>query len=359
MYRVRLASGEETAFRSVEELALGIQSGVITTDAEVYHAPEQEWRPISVHPEYLAAAEQVSRMAGPSTAGPTLTVPDADVEVLLEGKVPIYKMVSVSARELEARRRPEWIPAAATGGAAVILVAAIIIASAMGGGSSEVAWSRSGVAPRAERPPAADVASGSPGSTRSWQSGPAALASRAATARADVARDLGEAANTLGLRGLVRPGRLTSPDSLGALRQTVASFRPAIARWRDAEAGVIAAYRDSAAALARSGRWDRGEKAEWRVRAPRGEALATVRATDSLLLVLDRAYALLQESDQVDSGGHPLFSQTKAAAEYDWLRGTISRLAAQPVLPGERVPAPLVILQSAMGGAPLPARTVR
>jgi hypothetical protein len=241
----------------------------------------------------------------------------------------------------------------------VILVAAVIVASALGSGSSDVAWSRTNVALRAERLPAADVAPGSPGTSRTWQSGPAALANRAAQSRADVARALGEAANTIGLRGLVGPERLRSPDSLRALRQAVASFRPAITHWRDAEAGVIAAYRDSAAALARSGRWDQAEKIEWRVRAPRSEALATMRTTDSLLLVLDRAYALMQESDQVDSAGHPRFGQPKAAAEYDWLRGTISRLVAQPVLPGEQLSAPLVILHSALGGVPLPARTVR
>ena len=93
------------------------------------------------------------------------------------------------------------------------------------------------------------------------------------------------------------------------------------------------------------------------MRVPRGEALATIRATDSLLLVLDRAYALLQESAQVDSAGHPLFGQARAGAEYDWLRSTVTRLVAQPVLPGERLPAPLVILQSALGANALPARS--
>ncbi len=359
MYRVRLASGEEAAFRSVEELALGIQSGVITVDAEVYHAPEQQWRPISAHPEYVAAAERVSRMAAPATAEPALAGPDADVEVLLEGKVPIYKMVSVSARELEARRRPPWIPKATIGGAAFIFLIAVVIASTLGGGGSDVAWSRPRASARVELPPAARLQSGSPEALQAGQSGPAVLARRAVAARADVARRLGEAASSLALSGLVSPRRLVSPDSLRALRQAVASFRPAITRWRDAEAGVLDVYRDSAAALARSGQWDRSELTEWRVRAPKADALSTVRTTDSLLLVLDRAYALLQLSDQIDSAGHPSFSQTKAAAEYDWLRATVARFVAEPVLPGERVPPPLVILRSAIGGTSLPARTLR
>ncbi|MDZ4862228.1 MAG: hypothetical protein SGJ01_02185 [Gemmatimonadota bacterium] len=359
MYRVRLASGEETAFRSVAELALGIQSGVITGDAEVYHAPEQQWRPISAHPEYLAAAEQVSRMAGPATGAPALPVPDAEVEVLLEGKVPIYKMVSVSARELEARRRPPWIAKATTGGAAFIFLIAVVLASSLGGGGSDVAWSRPRVASRTELPQAARTQSGSSGTLQAWQSGPAALANRAATARAEVARLLGESASALGVHRLMSPPRLTSPDSLRAVRQAVASFRPAVTRWRDAETDVIAAYRDSAAALARAGKWDRSELTEWRVRAPRNEAIATARTTDSLLLVLDRAYVLLQQSDQIDSAGHPSFSQTNAATEYDWLRATVARFVAVPVLPGERLPPPLVILLGAIGGTALPARAVR
>jgi hypothetical protein len=58
MYRIRLTNGEEAVFRSVEELSLGIASGVIAPDAEIYHKKSRSWQPIRSHPDYQAAVEQ-------------------------------------------------------------------------------------------------------------------------------------------------------------------------------------------------------------------------------------------------------------------------------------------------------------
>ena len=62
MFRVRLASGEEAVFRSVDELALGIQSGVISPEAMVFHSKVEQWLPITVHPEYAAARERAASL---------------------------------------------------------------------------------------------------------------------------------------------------------------------------------------------------------------------------------------------------------------------------------------------------------
>src|SRR5262245_49382141 len=58
MYRIRLSNGEEAVFRSIEELSLGIASGVIAPDAEIYHQKSHSWLPIRTHPDYQAALEQ-------------------------------------------------------------------------------------------------------------------------------------------------------------------------------------------------------------------------------------------------------------------------------------------------------------
>ena len=362
MYRVRLTSGEETAFRSVEELALGIQSGVITGEAQIYHATTQQWLPISVHPEYVAAADQASAKIALSApeAGPA--IPDADVEVLLHAKVPIYKMVSVSARELEAKRRPRWVVPATTGGAFLIFLGAVALASAIGGsGTGDVGWARPNVALGSARVPTTDsrLPERTFGALRSGNPDPAVLARNAAAARAEAASQLGKTASQLGMQGLVNHQRLATPDSLRAVRQAVAAFRPAITQWRNAEADVVSAYRDTASALAHSGRWDPAEFTEWRVRAPGNEALATIRSTDSLMVTLDRAYALLQESGRLDSAGNPSFTLARSAAEYDQLRATVIRLIGVPAAFGEHVPPPLVILRSALGGKTFPARASR
>ena len=56
MYRIELSPGEETAFRTIEELAVAIRRGVVTTRARVWHNSSGKWLPIQVHPHYKAAA---------------------------------------------------------------------------------------------------------------------------------------------------------------------------------------------------------------------------------------------------------------------------------------------------------------
>ncbi|MEO8634456.1 MAG: hypothetical protein ABI587_04165 [Gemmatimonadales bacterium] len=362
MYRVRLPSGEESAFRSVEELALGIQSGLITGEAEIYHANSQRWLPISVHPEYAVAAERASAKVGLSVAEPGPAVPDTDVEILLQGKVPIYKMHSLSAKELEARRRPGWVVPATTGGAALIFLGALALVYGLGRGNSEVGWSRqpSTASPRNRSPSSDAPLSTLPfGALRSAHPSPEALAGRAAEARAEAARILGQSAGLLALRGLLSQQRLTTPESLRAVRVAVASFRPAVAHWRLMEAGVLSAFRDTAAALAHSGNWNPAEFTEWRVRSPEGESRTMARTTDSLLLLVDRGYALIEESGQVDSAGSPRFLQPVVGEEYDRIRAAVTRLADENTAFGEHVPPPLVILRSALGGKTFPVRTTR
>jgi hypothetical protein len=55
MYRIELSPGEETVFRSIEELAVAIKRGVITPRARIYHNASNKWLPIQFHPHYKAA----------------------------------------------------------------------------------------------------------------------------------------------------------------------------------------------------------------------------------------------------------------------------------------------------------------
>jgi hypothetical protein len=52
MYRIRLTSGEEAVYRSTEELALAISTGVVDPGAEVFHKAGNCWLPIKTHPDY-------------------------------------------------------------------------------------------------------------------------------------------------------------------------------------------------------------------------------------------------------------------------------------------------------------------
>src|SRR5882724_6322323 len=57
MYRIELAPGEETVFRTFEELATGVRNGFITPRARIYHGASQKWLPIEFHPHYKRALE--------------------------------------------------------------------------------------------------------------------------------------------------------------------------------------------------------------------------------------------------------------------------------------------------------------
>jgi hypothetical protein len=84
MYRIEVKPGEETVFRTIEELATGIRNGFITPRARIYHAASQKWLPIEFHPHYKRALDgnftPSSTPAQPSLAAkpaPTFSFPGA------------------------------------------------------------------------------------------------------------------------------------------------------------------------------------------------------------------------------------------------------------------------------------------
>jgi hypothetical protein len=72
MYRIELSPGEETAFRSIEELAVAIRRKVVTSRARIYHNATSKWLPIQFHPHYKIALTmpltQADLVAGPPVA---------------------------------------------------------------------------------------------------------------------------------------------------------------------------------------------------------------------------------------------------------------------------------------------------
>src|SRR5215210_9082448 len=87
MYRIELSPGEETVFRTIEELAIGVRNGVVTVRARIYHNASQKWLPIEFHPHYKQAlAIPASRLAEATARPPertetlTFAVPRATAE---------------------------------------------------------------------------------------------------------------------------------------------------------------------------------------------------------------------------------------------------------------------------------------
>ena len=75
MYRIEVAPGEETVFRTIEELAVGIRNGVITPRARIYHHASEKWLPIGLHPHYKKALEMPAASASPAPVTATTPIP--------------------------------------------------------------------------------------------------------------------------------------------------------------------------------------------------------------------------------------------------------------------------------------------
>jgi hypothetical protein len=82
MYRIQLASEVEAVYRSLEELAVAVQNGIICPDALIYHRKTGSWLPVEAHPHYHVARELVLpdrmrpmqvRLDHPATATPKVS----------------------------------------------------------------------------------------------------------------------------------------------------------------------------------------------------------------------------------------------------------------------------------------------
>ena len=103
MYRIEVAPGEETVFRTIEELAVGIRNGVVTPRARVFHQASQKWLPIGLHPHYKKALEMPASTAHPPVASTPLPSTSR-----LRSLTPIQP--PSLARHPEPKRSPEPTP---------------------------------------------------------------------------------------------------------------------------------------------------------------------------------------------------------------------------------------------------------
>jgi len=54
MYRIKSPTGDESVYRTPEELAASIASGILGPSCEVFHNPTGRWLPVEAHPEVKA-----------------------------------------------------------------------------------------------------------------------------------------------------------------------------------------------------------------------------------------------------------------------------------------------------------------
>jgi hypothetical protein len=70
MFRIRLPNGVEMMFPSVEDFQAAVQSGVVTSDAEIFHQKAERWVPIASHPTYHRAVAAARAAVAAQTGVP-------------------------------------------------------------------------------------------------------------------------------------------------------------------------------------------------------------------------------------------------------------------------------------------------
>ena len=82
MYRIRFPTGEESVYRTIDELASSVISGMVGPSCEVFHNSGARWLPVTAHPEVKAllltrSAPRPKLELAPTPPPPTSSLPQA------------------------------------------------------------------------------------------------------------------------------------------------------------------------------------------------------------------------------------------------------------------------------------------
>lgn len=117
MYRIKLNSGEEAVYNSIDALAVAVRSGEVTPDALIYHRRADRWLAIATHPHYQTiqarsaapaepAAPASSRPAPPPAPPAPVTAPErtsqeAENELAVESRDAVIQAKVQRLREMQ------------------------------------------------------------------------------------------------------------------------------------------------------------------------------------------------------------------------------------------------------------------
>lgn len=387
MYRIQLASGAEAVYRSLEELAVSVQNGIVSPDALVYHSKTGSWLPIEAHPHYHVARELVlpermrpirvrldqpanteppvaGRRSGPRARGahPTRTpkakhpgprpgtpaeTSDKTSNSTLRPGTPAP--LTGSFRRTKPAKRPTVAPTRPSAprpgnprkqrpGGSWLMAAAV-------SGLATVGWLF--YAPEAGEP-------SSPGMVIAGMEAPgpnAPAPSRRAAAEADLspAADGGTAYSdayhqarvrfeqsiaSLGFEDMFAASRISTAEGLRAARRLVAAVRNVVAVYRGEEVRIDQEFGMTDASMR--------------------ESFGTARSLDSLIATTDSIYALLQatEGHYQLRGGRIAFDDQLVTAAYVgqaiWLQARLRAWNRNP----DRTPMTIRPIVAAVGRVP-------
>lgn len=405
MYLIRLASGREAAFPTIQELALAIQRGDVDRDALIFHRRTGEWLPIERHPQFFAqAAERTTRPDGPATLAPVAD-PDPVVPTPLIAPTPLVTPTPLVAptpmpppiappppRTVAATPKPAPPPpeppaetprrgriarapdpalerAPGRGRRLAMLVAGLVI---IGGGAAGVAIGlrlrpdggaadgSGGYQPAPPpsslvRPePAAEVPSqagtplpparrGDPLAPVSAESLEARHGRSFAASQAQLAAEL----RAVGLDNLFGVRSFATPEGARAGRRIVAAALNVVGQFHRREVMIDQAYRDTAAFQSSRAGWSRAERDAWDSRPTLREAYAAADLAESLLADADSLLSILAGAGSYEVRGDTIhFGEPAIAASYRAQRARIAQRSGAPVGDPDRRPTLALVRRS-------------
>lgn len=124
MYRIELRIGEEAIYKTFDEFARAVQTGVINSHARVWHGASEKWLPISFHPHFKRAqtaqlapvsaptppAQSQAAAPAPQPAPAPVPVAQAPVPATPEPGRPVAPAPLPRTSELEFLEVPELLP---------------------------------------------------------------------------------------------------------------------------------------------------------------------------------------------------------------------------------------------------------
>ena len=407
MYLIRLASGREATFPTIQELARAIQRGDVDRDALIFHRRTGEWLPIERHPHFYA---QVSDEDAPTRDEPgtlasreTLDKLEPIAPTPLELPTPVPPPPTPSREPVKpppsragtlapatrrpAKPEPEPESERAPGRIApeplaepprrirwrFVFAGLLLVAGALGG--LAIGWrlrpaesdaSEGGYQPAP--PPSSllrpESTSAEPGPTPPTVRpsrdplGPVSaqlLAERRnrayAASRAQLTSELGQLGfdNVLGVRSFA------TSEGARAGRRTIASALNVIGQFHRREVMMDRAYRDTAAYQTTRAGWSLAERRSWDGLPSLREPYAAADLAESLLSDADSLLAILAAAGSYEVRGDTVhFGNAELAAAFRAQRARIADRSGPPVSDPDLRPT-LTLVRRSIDPALLPA----
>lgn len=377
MYLIRLASGQEATFTSVDELTQAIQRGEVGRDALIFHRRTGQWLPIEQHPHFFAAEDAPTPppdAPAPRPIAPTpFPVREAD-HSQQKSRVPPFPPTPPAAEPpaAHAGRRHRISPAM------MIVLGGGVIGLAIGwqlrpGSDGSPPWAESVSAAEAYRPAPApssllrstDDSAAPPARAQPTPSGrpgtdPLApitadvLAERYDGAFSESRRQLETELAGVGFDRVFGVQSLATPAGAQAGRRTVASAMNIVGQYHRRGVMLDQAYRDTAVFQTTRAGWSTAERQAWDRRPSQREAYAAADLAESLLADADSLLAILVSSGSYMLRGDTIsFDNPETTAAYQVQRARLVDRAGEPVGDGERR-ATLALVRRSIDPAVLP-----